>query len=358
MKRIIIFSVLALFTIANQVKSQGVIAVTSPSGQTSVYNLFQVALDNANAGDYIYLPGGTFSLTSSIKKKVNIIGAGHYPDSTVCTNRTVIEGNITIGKGANNLLIEGLYVIGNIIFNPNERSDDVIIRRCNMTSIIIGNIWNRADTARCYNPTVIHNVIRSNITFSEAYGFTIKGNIISGQAQECIYHPGIFENNVFLNVGDKVSFSNLRNVTFKNNIFMNNQSLAQTGYASYGYDGSAGSWGINFINNLFVGKDTTISVIPLSALRVGNVYKVDPTSIFVKQSGTAFDYTHDYNLISTSPGKNAGDDGKDVGVFGSSDPYKKSAVPVNPHIVFKDIPSATLPNGTLQIRFKVSAQDK
>lgn len=358
MKKMFLLSlVVSLFTV-NQLKSQAVIALTTSSGQTTMYNLFDTALSNANNGDYIYLPGGTFSLSSPVKKAVSIIGVGHYPDSTVYTNRTIIEGDLNIGAGASNALIEGLYVVGNINFKPNERTDNVVIRRCNVANISIGTTWNRNDTARAYSPLIIHNVIRGNVAFSEAYGFTFKGNIINGQAQECIYHGGSVENNLFLAVGDLATLANLRNVTFKNNIFMNKQSLGYQGFGCYGYDGACGSFNCTFLNNLFVGKDTTLNVFAIAPIRVGNIYQVNPASLFVRQSGVTFDYSQDYSQISTSPGRTAGDDGTEIGIYGSTNPYKNSAVPVNPHISFKDIPASTLPNGSIQLKIKVSAQDK
>ncbi len=358
MKKVLLLSLLVSFLCANQLKSQGVIALTTSGGQTTIYNLFDTALSNANNGDFIYLPGGTFMLNSDIKKGVNIIGVGHYPDSTAYTNRTIIEGNLNIGTGASNALIEGLYVVGNINFKSGQRTDNVVIRRCNVANISLGSNSGVNDTARCYNPLIIHNVIRKNISFSEAYGFTLRGNIINGQAQVSIYHGGLIENNLFLAVGVNATISDLRNVTYKNNIFMNTASLGYGGYACYGYDGGCGSWGGTFINNMFVAGDTISNVNGIAAVKTGNMFKVIPTSVFVRQSGVTFDYTQDYNQISTSMGRNAGDDGKDIGIFGTNNPYKRSAVPVNPHISFKDIPASTLPNGSIQLKIKVTAQDK
>jgi hypothetical protein len=353
-----IFFIILLAILVNKGNAQGTIAVTTSGGQTTLYDLFETALSNANTGDYIYLPGGTFTLSSPIRKGINIIGAGHYPDSTVYTNRTIIEGNISIGKGANNALIEGLYVIGDINFTGNERTDNVMIRRCNVGNISIGNSWSRNDTARCYNPQVIHNVIRGNIVFNETNGFLMKGNIINGAAQVCIVHGGSIENNIFLAVGENATLTDLRNVTFKNNIFMNTAKLGYQGFGCYGYDGICGTYNCTFIKNLFVGKDSTLNVLPMEAVGTGNIFMVNRDVIFVNQTGTTFNYDHDYNLKGTCPGKNMGDDGTDVGIFGSTNPYKKSALPVNPHISFKDIPSATLPDGTIQVKIKVSAQDK
>lgn len=358
MKKITLLVLLAILFSAGQLKSQNVIALTTANGQTTVFSLFETALNQANTGDFIYLPGGTFNLTSDIKKGITIIGAGHYPDSTVYTNRTIIEGDLNIGAGASNAMIEGLYVIGNINFRPDQKTENVVIRRCNVNSISIGSSYTRPDSARCYNPQFIHNVIRGSISFTESLGFLMKGNIIGGAAQVCIYHGGSIENNLFLSVGERATLGDLRNVTFKNNIFMNTQSLGWNGYGCYGYDGVCGTFNCTFINNLFVGKDTTLNIFAMAPVRTGNIFMANPASIFVNQSGTSFDYNQDYALKPTAPGKNAGDDGTDVGIFGSSNPYKISALPSNPHISFKNIPASTLPNGTIQVKFKVTAQDR
>ncbi len=50
-------------------------------------------------------------------------------------------------------------------------------------------------------------------------------------------------------------------------------------------------------------------------------------------------------------------DGTDIGIYGSSQPYKEGAVPFNPHIYFKNIGGTTTPNGLLNINIKVKAQD-
>jgi len=358
MKHCFTIIVVAVLGMAAPVHAQNVIAVTTAAGQTSVYTLLETALDNAGNGDCIYLPGGTFSFTKPLRKSVTIIGTGHYPDSTVYTNRTIIEGGVSIGAGASNAMLEGMYVTGDINFVPNEKTENVVIRRCNVGNVIVGNSWGRNDTARCYNPIILHNVIRGVVETSETYGFTVKGNIINGAAQVCIYHGGTYENNIFLSVGDRVTLGDLRNVTFKSNIFMNTQALGYQGYGCYGYDGACGSWGCSFINNLFVGKDTTLNVIPMSSLRVGNIFQANPNDMFVRQSTKVFDYNQDYHLKPGSPLKGTGDDGTDVGIYGSSNPYKASAVPSNPHISFKDIPASTLPNGTIPLKIKVSAQEK
>jgi hypothetical protein len=84
---------------------------------------------------------------------------------------------------------------------------------------------------------------------------------------------------------------------------------------------------------------------------------VPTNNIFVNQTGNIYSYMQDYHLKSTSPGKNAGTDGMDVGIYGGSSPFKEGALPVNPHIRFKNVAGSTNSSGTLNIHFKVAAQD-
>jgi hypothetical protein len=82
------------------------------------------------------------------------------------------------------------------------------------------------------------------------------------------------------------------------------------------------------------------------------------TSTFNNANTPSFSYTNNYHLKTTSNGHNAGNDGTDVGLYGTLIPYKESAVPFNPHISSKTIGTVTTPTGTLNVDIKVSAQDR
>ncbi|OPZ96628.1 MAG: hypothetical protein BWY70_01710 [Bacteroidetes bacterium ADurb.Bin408] len=70
-----------------------------------------------------------------------------------------------------------------------------------------------------------------------------------------------------------------------------------------------------------------------------------------------FSYTYNYHLSDTSVAIGAGMNGTDCGIYGGDNPYKDGAVPLNPHIQFKQIPTATDSQGKLNIQVKVSAQE-
>src|SRR5690606_38454734 len=97
--------------------------------------------------------------------------------------------------------------------------------------------------------------------------------------------------------------------------------------------------------------------IPDDQFNIGNM-TTTLDKIFVKldTSFTNF-YTQDFHLKTDSPGKNAGSDGTDVGIYGTNEPTKEGWVPSNPHISFKNISSQIDANGNLKATFKVKAQN-
>jgi hypothetical protein len=135
------------------------------------------------------------------------------------------------------------------------------------------------------------------------------------------------------------------NSIIENNIFINYNSSCY--WASY----SSGSF---FNNNLFV-EDW---IIPDNCFGSGNIVNQPQSSIFINQSGNNFSYAHDYHLQPTCPGKNAGTDGTDIGIYGGSHPWKEGSIPFNPHIQYKTISGSTDENGNLNVNIKVSGQDR
>ena len=90
------------------------------NGTPSVYYQIDSVFLTAQNGDTIYLPGGAFQIgTLYIDKKLVIIGAGHYPDSTLATYATTLNGYITLKNGASLGSISGIYLTVDIVFGIN-----------------------------------------------------------------------------------------------------------------------------------------------------------------------------------------------------------------------------------------------
>ncbi len=307
------------------------------NGTTEIYggsNPFNDAYLAASSGDTIYLPGGNLPYPATIDKKLVIIGAGHYPNTTVATNRTVLNGNLTINENADNLHLEGIEITGTLGFSNNHKVDGVVIKRCRIN--IIGYSGN--GTTPCINNTIRECVINSYSDFSNAKSLLFSNNIIGSYIANGS-ELGI-SNNIFLASGGIIIFNTISNSSISNNIVFQQ---------SMGYYFQNNCTLSTFSNNIITG------ITPAeSNIFVNNYYSIAIAGLFVNQTGNTFDYTHDYHL--TNPTTYLGLDGNQVGIYGGLFPFKESALPVNPNIISKVIAPQTNASGELNIQIQVKAQ--
>ena len=149
----------------------------SHNGATSFYTNLNSAVTSALDGDTIYLPGGSINTTGEvlIDKKLTIVGAGHYPDSTTATYQTYIVQSIRIATGADGGSLSGIKC-GSIYFGSDASNQSVnpyIIQRCNIDNLILSN-W--------------------GVSASQ---FLIKENVINGLVSPYSAGSIVFENNIF-----------------------------------------------------------------------------------------------------------------------------------------------------------------
>ena len=271
---------------------------------------------------------------------------GHYPDSTLATNFTYLNGNIFIVSGADTGLLSGFnlnpqYYIYFGTTASNQVVNNFTIKRCNITTLYLS--YNGSTTTNSKNFTIEENVI-NNIYGGNALSFIISKNIVSGTLYYFSNTNGqcFFNNNIFLNSGN-LSNNTLSNCTFNNNVIFSNNITGSVTTC-------------NFLNNIFLYND----IFPLgSNLGSNNIINQTQSSIFVNQSGTTFSYSQNYHLKTGCPGIKAGTDETDIGIYGTSQPYKDGALPSNPHISSKSISNTTDGQGNVIINAKigVSAQD-
>lgn len=328
------------------------------NGQPSFYSQVTDAVSNAQSGDTIYIPGGTYPIGDlEIRKELHIYGIGHNPDSSKATAFTILSGGLIIGTGSDNLEVIGIKLIpsgsgsfgGSIVIGEYPELDStkvsgIKISRCFLTSISFDNPYGLSDRFR-------DNIICENVVsvidgggFAGNDGNIFSNNIISTYINN-VSAGNIISNNIFLNNYPQNAIINIYQSVIQNNIV-----LTPCCYNDNGYNQN------NFIsNNLFVNTSNNF-VSPTNILQE-NIYSQDQLSIFINQSGSSFDYSHDYHLKLTSPGKNAGADGTDVGIYGGLYPWKEGSIPTNPHIQSKIISSNTDASGNLPVNIKVAAQD-
>lgn len=307
-------------------------AVVRPDGTTYMCTTWDSAYNKALDGDIIYLPGTTILSSGSITidKQLTLIGAGHYPDSTLATSKTLFVNSIILKKRVS---FEGFEVLTNI------NSGDSACSQSSFTRI------------KC-----------SAFSFQNSGGHFINGCVfstMSGVAGGCIYsRNNIIQNSICTNYLQGIILSEFRNclffygsnpfnvegVNFYNCLFRN-------GGFSLGSLGGGCSFGIscNSYNSVFSQPNLPFN----SATSSGNFLNVTDANLFENLPNSGFSYYYNYHLKSGSSYLTAGTDGTQVGIYGGNFPYKEGAVPSNPHIYFKQIDPQTGSDGKLKVQVKV-----
>ncbi len=318
------FAALFFFIVA---QSQTVITVQHGNA-TTLEKRLDSAIAHAQTGDIIYLPGGlvsgTYNLT--IKKKVTIIGAGYHPDSSTATTPSRIENELIFGSGADGTLITGIFSSGNIRLN----ASNIIISRSNIQSLstelpVVSNLL--------IEENIIRDYFYGRLYISSSFpNCVFKKNIIYGKLQGMMYGDITFSNNIFL-----YHQFHVYNCLFENNIFLN---------TAISFDGPN-----QFTNNLFVGSPSISSAD-------GNIFNEPLENIFLNYiQNAAWDKSQNFHLKAGCKGIGLGTDSKDVGIYGSTSPFKDGGIPFNPHYQSVIISSATNSSGLLNINIAVKAQN-
>lgn len=320
------------------------------TGNLTTFTDLTAALAASVNGDTLYLPGGPVyasNPTITIDKSLTIIGAGHYPDSTVATYQTIISGTVKIVTGADGGLLCGVKC--NTLWfgssTANHNVNNYRIMRCNIT----GQFYPSSGGQSLSQNILISECIINSSSAWTSYYFTsvlFEKNIINVDPGSYYGGSGLFNNCIFYNSYPQFFINSAFN-TFNNCIII--QSL----YTSVSIGSSS-----TIINNLLVSYIGTSPTLTYSGIVNNPLTKEATTSTFVNANTTSFAYTNNYHVKATSNGHNAGNDGTDVGIYGTLIPYKESAVPFNPHISSKTIGTVTTPTGTLNVDIKVSAQDR
>ncbi len=337
MKRIFVLLILIL-SVEMMLSAQNLIARQNNSAPV-FYTKLDSAILNAQDGDTLYLSGGGFSANIPISKRLHLIGAGHNPDSTNATIATFISTNLRLQNGADGGSMTGVS-LGTYSVWFEFGCINYFISRC---------IVSVSASQPVKNLIISENIIKSLQNFSLGSNNNLfSNNIIEGKP--VLGTNTVFKNNLFLSdrlfgAPYQAFVMYVTSSIFDNNIFLCWDWDNSTTYVT----------GNTFRNNLFV---SGIDFNSGNNLGSGNIINQPAESIFKYQSGTLYDYKQDYHLKESSPGRNAGTDNKDIGIYGGQFPWKEGSVPFNPHISTLKIEPKTDPNGNLKVNVTVSAQPR
>ncbi len=331
--RIIFIVMMSLFVF--QMEAQKVVMLHKSNGQQRAFygnQPLQDAYDAASNEDTIYLPGGTFVIPT-IDKRLTIYGAGHYPDSTQATGKTIIANSFYINSNADSFHLEGVDINGSISVNSNVNY--LLLKHNSFISIDYSIVPVSS------NSRIEGNVIRGSVSATYAANLLLVNNIIAGQLISTT-NGDVIRNNIFLINASNYTLNNCFYTLFENNIFLNTlASCVVFGGSDYN----------TFSNNVF----TITPTIYLSTF-TNNYTNVDTANLFVHLTNNLFTYSDNYHL--KTPGTYVGADATECGIYGGLFGYKEGAVPANPHIRQKTIAATTDVNGQLNVNITVAAQDK
>ena len=178
------------------------------NGGLTLYTDLTLAMAGAVDGDTLYLPGGTVYVSGNawfyINKRLTIIGAGHNPDSTSATYKTVVPVPVYIVTGADNGSLTGIQCDG-LSFgstNSDENINNYKIERCK-----IERLYPSIDNVSTSSNIIISENVITMLVFS-----TYQGNLG--------FLSVLFEKNIF---GPDSYY--IKDALFNNNIFYNNSEI-------------------------------------------------------------------------------------------------------------------------------------
>lgn len=351
MKKLSFFlAVIAIFALfGSSLKADEIIIVQSGSS-ASFYTGFKSAIDAAPDGATIYLPPGDLYVDGNtvIDKELHIIGSGHNPYTS--TWRTVLSGNgfniATNGEGGS---LTGVYVDNDIyigISYDNDSPDGYTFSRCSLNHLYLG--YNSDSSPDARHITVSECVIRESIYGRGATNCLFTKCFIGDRIEDlddCTITNCAFIDNYY-----SATINDVDNSAIKNSIIIRDAETATV------IDNNCRN--NVFHNNIFVADIS----FPFGDSNSGydNIVSVPSNTIFMQGSigsgNNDYHYSYDYRLKDDSDGKNAGDDGYDIGPYGTANPYKDT--PYIPQIIQYGFSNETDENHELHIDMEIEAQQK
>ena len=326
MKKLLLTFVFAIVATLPAMAQQ--ISVVSTTGATTLYRTLQEAIEGADPGSVIYLPGGGFSIADSIKinKKLTIIGIGHYVKSGNVDGVTTISGNLYFHGGSSGSAVFGCYITGTIwIGNDNSSVNDILIKHCNVDYV---KVLKNKSLGTVVNQNYIRQAVNSSTTTTSQYASVeITNNII-----KYIYDidGGEISNNIITCQRSSSSsvypLEKIKNSIITNNIILNSYSSGNSSISG---------------NVLFRNESSDHDSINLTG--------IDPNNVFKNYNNGAVSPASDFHFKEAYSQYES-----QVGVYADGVDFDKQLAPV-PYIVAKHVDEQTDASGKLNIKIRVKA---
>lgn len=346
MKTRITFFLFSMGLLAGAANAQLPRVILQSGGTPQVFATVNEALTAAQPNDKLYFSGGTFLEATGIiiDKPLHFIGAGIHPDTAnvtgVTTWATGGSTRITITTAASGSTFTGITFNpgGDILYGTSADDDDptkLIFQRCAFSRPVSLGFVEGASSSSSFNECIFR------YTLTGRAGTAVITNCIFDGAGISLFRPsGLFlKNSVIL----KAQVTNSENAIVQNCVFtMNGAALWQVS-------------GVQISNCLITGTEM-FSNSGLSNQESNNIYEQAAASIFMNENNGIYSFDDDLHLAAGSPGSGAGNDGRDIGLYGSGSPYKEGVAPYNPHYQAATINGATNSAGELPVNIRMAAQ--
>ena len=334
------------------VKSQ-IITVDNKPLSAANYSDLQTAIDAANPGDTLFVSGSDISYGNiNIQKRLILIGPGFSPANQFQETASIgrIDLDITGTTDPSGTVLSGFELSSVYV---NWGINELIITRNRVSVISVGG----GSQTSVNSWLITNNIIRSSINLSDYSSTTystndiiISNNIFSGTGVNGIGSPVIVSNNLFITGTNYFLYNALSNC--EKGLFVNNIIYGMQ-YASTSVNRMVANNNISFNST---GTDFDVE----RSTTANNLENIDP--LFTNENGDlTFSYDEEYSLSASSPGKNYGTDGTDVGIYGGAFPwpadlptgFKYTPFPKVPQILELNIENSAIPeNGALNVNFK------
>jgi hypothetical protein len=317
------------------------LTVNNLSPSPGQYATVALAMTAAANGDIILIQPSVVSYGSvTVNKSVTLRGGGWNPVYKQTVNVTTLD-NITLSANLSNVNIEGLSFNSlalSSVSGVNGQSN-VKIEFCR----IIGDV---SFYTGCNNWLIRNNYFSSfnNNIQSSGVGnnFIAEYNIFTGYISSFSQVTNVlFDHNLFIypsSSSSRFGFNGTTNGLIVSNSIFSNVQPVQTGTALTN---------CTFTNNVYTKFTGSVTLPTGSGVTVTEI--PNPTNKvleFETYDNTGFNVNHNYRLKSTSLGKAAGSDGKDVGVQTDVNTFSMTGEPNIPAMRTLTILNSVTPSGS------------
>ncbi len=373
-----------------------------PTGP-NIYSSVQAAHDAAVAGDIVYVQP---SLTSygdlTINKQITLRGIGFNTGKDLAYNSILNNINLTNRvdntSNASGSTIEGL-VANDILIGTQTGSFSYTLQNILVNNCIVNRAFRASGYVSAQAITIRSCSIGIHFQLCNVTNLLVHGNYLTGPGSGCgrsafgfwngslnnviianniiaqaesngIHQASVSVNGLIITNNNFLGGNNISNSRFiSGNLFCNFQSAIYDVIVSnnlfYGCapnTSNTGPFERNvFTNNLSFG--TTNNALPPAGTGVGNTGSnnlVNQDPLFVNAPyNTAYTTTMDFRLQASSPAKNAGSDGTDIGITGGAYPVTAGNIllkPTSTPVIMQFIPAALVPqNQPVKTNIKAKA---